>query len=105
MPFKSKAQARMFYAKEANGEIPKGTSKEWSEDTNFKALPEHVKKASLNTAFYKVAEELFNPKAAAPPQLDQSSQGQQKSPSEHRRDLTLQKVEGRKGRPARPSRY
>jgi hypothetical protein len=45
MPFKSKAQQKLFYAKEARGELPKGTAEKWSEHMpNIKKLPEHVKK-------------------------------------------------------------
>jgi hypothetical protein len=99
MPFKSKAQARMFYAKEAKGEIPKGTSKEWSEDTNFKALPEHVKKASLNKAFSKIAEALVvnppvRPETVKVESLQAVKQDKTKglSPSEYRRDLTQKRT-------------
>lgn len=44
MPFKSKAQQRWMFAAEARGEVPKGTAKEWAEDTDFKKLPDRVKK-------------------------------------------------------------
>jgi hypothetical protein len=45
MPFKSQAQRRLFYAKEARGELPKGTAAKWEEHTpKDKKLPEHVKK-------------------------------------------------------------
>ena len=45
MPFKSKAQQRLFFAKERRGELPKGTALEWAHHTpDIKALPEHVKK-------------------------------------------------------------
>jgi hypothetical protein len=47
MPYKSKAQEKLFFAKEAKGELPKGTAKEWAHETkNIKKLPEHVKKES-----------------------------------------------------------
>ena len=47
MPYKSKAQERLFFAKEARGELPKGTAKEWAHETkNIKKLPEHKKKAT-----------------------------------------------------------
>jgi hypothetical protein len=43
MPFKSKAQQRLFFAKEARHELPKGTSKEWADETkDIKYLPEKV---------------------------------------------------------------
>lgn len=45
MPFKSKSQARLFFAKEKRGELPEGTAEHWAEVTpSIKALPEHVKK-------------------------------------------------------------
>jgi hypothetical protein len=45
MPFKSKAQQRLMFAKEARGELPKGTSEEWAHATpNIKKLPERLKK-------------------------------------------------------------
>lgn len=48
MPFKSKAQQRLFFAKEERGELPKGKALEWARETkNMKKLPEHVKKASV----------------------------------------------------------
>ena len=46
MPFKSKAQMKMFYAKESRGELPSGTAKEWAHKTkSIKSLPEHVVKS------------------------------------------------------------
>lgn len=40
MPFRSKAQMKRFLAMEARGEIPKGTSKRWAEETrSLRALP------------------------------------------------------------------
>jgi hypothetical protein len=45
MPFKSKAQQRLFFAKEEGGELPKGTAELWAKHTpDIKSLPEHVKK-------------------------------------------------------------
>lgn len=42
-PFKSKAQARLFFAKEARGELAPGTAKRWMEETpDFASLPEYV---------------------------------------------------------------
>jgi hypothetical protein len=50
MPFKSKAQEKLFFAKEERGELPKGTAEEWAHKTkNIKKLPEHVKKTRLST--------------------------------------------------------
>lgn len=43
MPYKSKSQERLFFAKEARGELPKGKAEEWAHETkNIKKLPEHV---------------------------------------------------------------
>ena len=45
MPYRSKSQERLFFAKEARGELPKGTAKKWADETpSQKKLPEHVKK-------------------------------------------------------------
>lgn len=44
MPYKSKAQARAMHAKAAAGEIPQSTVKEFDRATNFKKLPERVKR-------------------------------------------------------------
>lgn len=44
MPYKSKAQARAMHAKAARGEIKKSVVKEFDQATNFKRLPEKVKK-------------------------------------------------------------
>lgn len=45
MPFKSKAQQRMMFAKEARGEVKKGTAKRWAHETkDMKHLPERKKK-------------------------------------------------------------
>jgi hypothetical protein len=43
MPFKSKAQMRLMFAKEKDGEIKKGTVKSWAKKTNIKALPDKIK--------------------------------------------------------------
>ena len=44
MPFKSKAQMRLFFAKEHRGELPAGEAEKWAHETpNIKSLPEHVK--------------------------------------------------------------
>lgn len=43
MPFKSKAQSRLFRAMESRGELPAGTSHEWASHTkNMQKLPERV---------------------------------------------------------------
>jgi hypothetical protein len=45
MPFKSKAQQKLFFAKEARGELPKGKAEEWAKETpNIKNLPEKLGK-------------------------------------------------------------
>jgi hypothetical protein len=42
-PFKSKAQARKFFAMEARGEIAPGTAERWMDETpHFASLPEYV---------------------------------------------------------------
>jgi hypothetical protein len=45
MPVKSKAQWRGLFAREARGEIPRGTAREMAHETRvpFSKLPEHVK--------------------------------------------------------------
>lgn len=41
MPYQSKAQMRLFFAKEARGELPKGKAEEWAHETpSIKSLPE-----------------------------------------------------------------
>ncbi len=46
MPFKSKAQSRLFRAKEASGEMPAGTAHRWAHETpgGVKSLPEYASK-------------------------------------------------------------
>lgn len=57
MPFKSKAQLRKFYAMEAAGEIPKGTTEKWKKHTeSMSALPE--KKEESKEASEMVISEL-----------------------------------------------
>jgi hypothetical protein len=56
MPFKSKAQRRLFWAKENRGEISKKTVEEWEHATkNKKSLPEHVKAAQVQGQRYALA--------------------------------------------------
>jgi len=44
-PFKSKSQARLFFAKEARGELKKGEAEKWAHETpNIKRLPEKIHK-------------------------------------------------------------
>lgn len=45
MPFKSKAQRRLFWAKVGRGEISKAKAEEWEHETKSKKLPERVKKS------------------------------------------------------------
>lgn len=40
MPYESKAQQRLFHAKEARGEISHATVKEFDQATDFSRLPE-----------------------------------------------------------------
>jgi hypothetical protein len=52
MPFKSKAQQRLFFAKEQRGELPKGTAKRWAKHTpDIKKLPE--RKGSEKKSFVR----------------------------------------------------
>jgi hypothetical protein len=54
MPFKSKAQRRLFWAKVNRGEISEAKAKEWEHETKSKAsLPEHVskKEAAVSHAY------------------------------------------------------
>src|ERR1035437_2568393 len=56
MPFKSQAQARLFFAKEHRGELPAGTAEHWAHATpDIKKLPQHVKKKRKlkKTAFWQ----------------------------------------------------
>jgi len=42
MPYSSKSQMRLFFAKEKRGELPKGTAKEWAHETkSIKSLPQY----------------------------------------------------------------
>jgi hypothetical protein len=46
VPFKSKSQMRLFFAKEKRGELPAGTAEEWAGETpDIGALPDRKKKA------------------------------------------------------------
>ena len=56
MPFKSKAQMGLFFAKEKRGELPKGTAKRWAHHTpSIKKLPEKVNKKSLSMALQNIS--------------------------------------------------
>jgi hypothetical protein len=47
MPYQSKAQQRLMFAKEERGEVAKGTAKRWAHETkNMKKLPERKRKKS-----------------------------------------------------------
>ena len=51
MPFRSKAQQKLFFAKENRGELPAGTAERWAHHTpDIKALPEKVKKTAAEIA-------------------------------------------------------
>ena len=54
MPFKSKAQRRLFWAKVDKGEITEAKAREWERETKDKNLPEHIKKkaAVMNYPYY-----------------------------------------------------
>jgi hypothetical protein len=67
MPYRSKAQMRAFFAKEERGELPKGTAEKWAKHTpDISSLPEHVKKASIQLAFAKLAQEIMEERKAFP---------------------------------------
>lgn len=54
MPFKSKAQARLFFAKERAGELPEGTARRWAHETaDIKKLPEKLSSLGLAHAHDK----------------------------------------------------
>lgn len=82
MPYASKAQARLFFAKESKGELPEGTARRWAHETkSIKKLPEHVKKASDLFSFvhdeqpghiFKVATHMENPDATIDQMLEPS---------------------------------
>lgn len=44
MPFRSKAQARRFFAMERRGELPRGTARRWAHETpgGIRSLPERL---------------------------------------------------------------
>lgn len=44
MPYKSKAQQRKFHAMEARGEISHSTVEEFDKATNYRNLPDRVRK-------------------------------------------------------------
>jgi hypothetical protein len=45
VPYKSKSQMRLFFAKEHRGELKKGTARKWAHETrNIKRLPNRKRK-------------------------------------------------------------
>jgi hypothetical protein len=63
MPFKSKAQMRLFFAKEKRGELPKGTTKRWARETkNISKLPQRKssKKANVSGGTFDSLCEIYN---------------------------------------------
>ena len=55
MPYRSKKQMRFFFAKEARGELPKGTAEEWAHKTpSIKKLPEQVRNRRRRKAIRKM---------------------------------------------------
>lgn len=59
MPFSSKAQMRLFFAKEKRGDLPKGITKKWAAHTpSIKKLPERVKTAGFVGGILKIADNL-----------------------------------------------
>lgn len=56
MPYTSKSQMRLFFAKEKRGELPKGTARRWAHHTpSIKKLPEKVNKKSLSMALHNIS--------------------------------------------------
>jgi len=54
MPFKSKAQRRLFYAKMNRGEMSPGMVKKWESHTpKDKTLPEKVEKKAMDKKFFE----------------------------------------------------
>ena len=49
LPFKSRSQRRLFYAKLKRGEISKSKVDEWERETKGKKLPERLKKKKTRT--------------------------------------------------------
>lgn len=46
MPFESKSQQKLFFAKEAREELPQGTARRWAHETkDIQRLPEKKQKA------------------------------------------------------------
>lgn len=51
MPYKSKAQMRAFFAREAEGELPRGTARRWAHHTpNIAGLPKKLQKGRTKKA-------------------------------------------------------
>lgn len=56
MPFLSRSQSRLFFAKERAGELPKGTALRWAHETDdIKKLPNKVRRKRMK----KTASEIF----------------------------------------------
>lgn len=55
--YRSKSQMRMMFAKEARGEVKKGTARRWAHETkNIRRLPERVRlRGSRHMRSYRVS--------------------------------------------------
>lgn len=61
MPYASKSQMRLFFAKEKRGELPEGTAKQWARETpNIKKLPDRKKKKTKKKHHKKHASAFVN---------------------------------------------
>lgn len=61
-PFRSKAQARLFFAKERRGELPRGTARRWMHETpHYESLPEYVSGYGCGCGIGQATEEVVVP--------------------------------------------
>lgn len=67
MPFKSKAQRRLFYVLEAKGKLKKGTARQWDAETGDRKLPERVRSKTAALKRVGLVEKLAEPTPANPP--------------------------------------
>ncbi len=103
MPFASKKQVRFMFAEKKRGGLKGVDLKEWAESTDFKNLPEAVKKAQdqLAPGFAKIAARLFDPLKSPPvparvvqTEMIETAKEEkmgEKTPVEYRNDLTAQR--------------
>lgn len=62
MPFKSKAQRRLFYAKMRRGEISKAEVEKWERETGGRHLPERVRKKAKRKTKKKTTRKTKRPR-------------------------------------------